>query len=139
MSVAMPSHRIGSEPFALLARIFNGLKRRGRVIDVIWFQQSADYARAVLALADECDDDDVRKMGATLRVMLGAYVAPPVVVTLPEPAAERTGRMRAVTVPASDSSERVAEAMPALPDNTVAEPPPAAPPEIEGRYVGRLR
>lgn len=109
MSVALPPQRIGSEAFTLLTRLFAGLKRRGRVIDVIWFQQSADYARAVLALADDCDEDEVRKISAALRALLRDYVAPP--QALP------------VTAPG---------------DSVGAEPavPPSLPAD---RYVGRLR
>ena len=129
MSVAMPSHRIGSESFALLARLFSGLKRRGRVIDVIWFQQSPDYARAVLALADECDDDAVREMGAALRGMLGAWVAPPMTAVI----------ALADSGPANPASAKM-HAGGATPEPEALDAAPAkAPDDIDNRYVGRLR
>ena len=85
MSIAMP-HRVGSTAFALLVRLFAGLKRKGRVIDVIWFQQDADYARAMLALADNTEDDAVREIAVSLRELLKDYLAlPPAEEPAPEP------------------------------------------------------
>lgn len=117
------SQRIGSTAFVLLTRLFAGLKRSGRVIDVIWFQKNAEYARAVLALADEDDDEAVRKLGAELRALLGDFLA----VASPPPSAPSptaTGRVAAVS----------------------ASPPPAATATVAAeagepldRYVGRLR
>lgn len=147
MSIAL-THRLGSDAFSQLARLFNGLKRRGRVIDVMWFQQNAEYARAVLTLADECDDDTVRDMGTTLRQMLGDWVAPPKPVPATAvPGVMATGRTAAVKLSTQATtavkvSTQEADALPATP---VAEKPPESPAmlaveeEPVDRYVGRLR
>lgn len=71
------SYPMNSKGFALLTRLFAGLKRAGRVIDVIWFQKNAEYARAVLARAAEDDDEAVRQIGAELEEMLRDFLAPP--------------------------------------------------------------
>ena len=108
---AVMSHQIGSAGFVQLTRLFAGLKRSGRVIDVIWFQQNAEYARAVLALAGENDDEAVRQIAATLQKMMRDFLAPPVTANTVIPVATTE------PVPA-----RAAE--------------PADPAD---RYVGRLR
>lgn len=114
MSIAM-SHRVGSDGFALLVRLFAGLKRKGRVIDVIWFQHDLNYARAILALADDTEDDSVREISANLREKMRDVLAPP-----PPPAP--------VVV------ERAANVVPV---RAAAEAPEA--PSPENRYIGRLR
>ena len=116
MSIAMPpaTHRVGSAGFALLVRLFAGLKRKGRVIDVIWFQQDLDYARAILALADNTEDDSVREISASLRKIMRDVLAPPLSADV---AITRNGT--AVTAVAASPA-----------------PDLAAPDE---RYIGRLR
>lgn len=71
------SNTVSSRTFVLLTRLFSGLKRAGRVIDVVWFQQDANYARAVLARAAEDDDDTVRQIGRELQALLHDFLAPP--------------------------------------------------------------
>lgn len=127
MSVAMPSHRIGSEAFSLLVRLFNGLKRRGRVIDVIWFQQSPEYARAVLALADECDDESVRELGVSLRRILGEWLVPPVVVMVAPPVVSAApAPVPVVETGAETSTETASDGEDIVAGETA-------------RYIGRLR
>lgn len=115
MSVVL-SHRNGKAAFVQLTRLFAGLKRSGRVMDVVWFQQNAEYARAMLALADENDDEAVREIAANLRQLLPDYLYP----QAPPP---RTAvRAPAATLPARDAETAAAEAV-----------SPA------DRYIGRLR
>ncbi len=118
MSIAM-SHRVGSDGFALLVRLFAGLKRKGRVIDVIWFQQDLDYARAILALADNTEDDSVREISASLRKIMRDILAAP------------TAPASAESVVVRNSNNGVA-----VTGTPVAPPDPVAP---EDRYIGRLR
>lgn len=127
MSVAMTSHRIGSEAFSLLVRLFNGLKRRGRVTDVIWFQQSPEYARAVLALADECDDDTVRELGVSLRRILGDWLVPPVVVMVAPPVVS----VAPATVPVVETAAETSTENAKGGEDIVA--------GETARYIGRLR
>ncbi|MFP5441992.1 MAG: hypothetical protein ACLGHJ_10895 [Gammaproteobacteria bacterium] len=103
------SNTVSSRTFVLLTRLFSGLKRAGRVIDVVWFQQDAGYARAVLARAAEDDDDTVRQIGSELQALLADFLAPPP-SAVPEPA------------PA--------------PATVTPEPESQLPPD---KYVGRLR
>lgn len=73
MSLAMtPQQNSGS--FALQSRLFISMKRAGRVIDLVWFQQSAEYARAVLSTGDNMPDTEVRDIAAKLRQLLGSYL-----------------------------------------------------------------
>ncbi len=113
------SHRVGSDGFALLVRLFAGLKRKGRVIDVIWFQQDLDYARAILALADNTEDDSVRDISARLRKIMGAVLAAPTTQASAEAVVRNSNNAGAVTT-----------APAALPSDPVAP---------EDRYIGRLR
>lgn len=116
--------RMSSAAFALLTRLFAGLKRAGRITDVIWFQQNAEYARAVLQLAAQDDDEAVRRIGADLQELLRDFLAPP---PPPRPAAATaTGKVPAI---------KPAELRPA----PVVETAPAAAEEVVDRYVGRLR
>ena len=113
------SHRVGSDGFALLVRLFAGLKRKGRVIDVIWFQHDLNYARAVLALADDTEDDAVREISASLREKMRDILAPPAPAA---PVVERPGnRSGSNLVPVKAIAEDV------------------DPPTPENRYIGRLR
>lgn len=81
------SNTVSSRTFVLLTRLFSGLKRAGRVIDVVWFQQDASYARAVLARAAEDDDGTVRQIGSELQALLADFLAPPAVPEIaPAPA-----------------------------------------------------
>lgn len=88
MSIAN-SNQISSAGFVLLTRLFAGLKRAGRIIDVIWFQKNPDYARAILQLAAEDDDEAVRKIGAELKVLLRDFLAP-IAVAPQQPPPERS-------------------------------------------------
>lgn len=118
---AVLSHRNGSAAFVQLTRLFSGLKRSGRVMDVIWFQQNPEYARTILALADENDDPTVREIANTLRRLLPDYLELEPVA----PSPRATGRVAAITVPA--------------PATTAENPGPEEEPTPENRYVGRLR
>ncbi len=109
MSLAMtPQQNSGS--FALQSRLFISMKRAGRVIDLVWFQQSAEYARAVLSTGDNMPDTEVRDIAAKLRQLLGSYLNQdqnkvavlPVAraVPSPEPVATAT-----VVTPAAEQAE----------------------------------
>lgn len=101
MTVMSPQQNSAS--FALQSRLFVSMKRAGRVIDLVWFQQNAEYARAILSAADNMPDVEVRDIASKLRDILREYlgqgpatnkvsvlpvakVAPPVAVA-PAPAA----------------------------------------------------
>ncbi len=109
---------IGAEGFAVLTRLFVALKRAGRVIDVVWFQQSPDYARAVLALADELDDAEVNDAADRLRLQLYDYLSP-----------RRNG----------SSSVRPPVAAAPVERERVVEPPPAPSAPLAPRYKTSLR
>lgn len=74
MSLVM-SPQQNSASFALQSRLFVSMKRAGRVIDLVWFQQSPEYARAVLSAADNMPDAEVRDIAAKLRSILADYMA----------------------------------------------------------------
>lgn len=78
---------IRTESFALMTRVFSALRRTGRLVDMIWFQENAEYARAVLALAEELPDPEVHEMVQRLRQQLHGFLAGTVksVVVAPEP------------------------------------------------------
>lgn len=115
MSVVMSPQSTSVGCFALQTRLFAGMKRAGRIIDVVWFQQDADYARAMLALADKTGDEGLREVVAGLRDMMRDLLAPvPVAATSVMPAA--------------------VVLQPVVP---VEVPPVQA--EILDRYIGRLR
>jgi hypothetical protein len=65
-----------SASFALQSRLFVSMKRAGRVIDLVWFQQSPEYARAVLSAADNMPDAEVREISGKLREVLADYISP---------------------------------------------------------------
>lgn len=136
-----------SSVFLLVTRLFAGLKRAGRVTDVVWFQKNPEYAREVLRLAAEDDDESVRKLGADLQVHLRDFLAIP-------PPKMATAKVAAITVPAAApvAVAAVPVAAPAAmapvtpiaqPDIAVmAEPAPVepvAPEKFVNQYIGRLR
>lgn len=112
MSLAMDTH-MKTDSFALQTRLFVALKRSGRVVDMVWFQQNPEYARMVLGLADTLEDLDVSDAVLRLRTGLRDFLAVPKVAVLPVP---------------SKPSVEVAPAV-----------VPAAEPEPENRYVASLR
>jgi hypothetical protein len=73
MFLAM-SPQQNSASFALQSRLFVSMKRAGRVIDLVWLQQSPEYARAVLSAADNMLDAEVRDIAAKLRDILADYI-----------------------------------------------------------------
>lgn len=85
MSVMSPQQNSAS--FALQSRLFVSMKRAGRVIDLVWFQQNAEYARAILSAADNMPDVEVRDIAGKLRDILRDYLgqgpAPNKVAVLP--------------------------------------------------------
>lgn len=119
---ALLSHRNGSVAFVQLTRLFAGLKRSGRVMDVVWFQHNPEYARAILVLADESDDNSVRQIAVTLRKLIPDFL---------EPTPRATGRFAAVTALDAESARARITA-----DEETA---PTGAPVQEDRYVGRLR
>jgi len=114
---------IGADSFALLTRLFMALKRAGRVIDVVWFQESPEYARAVLSLADELDDNDVAEAADRLRLKLHEFLAP-----------RRNGSAKPRPPVAEVPVERVAAYEPPQ-----ARPQPQQPQPFEPRYKTTLR
>lgn len=82
MSLVM-SQQQNSASFALQSRLFVSMKRAGRVVDLVWFQQSVEYARAVLAAADNMPDVEVREISARLRELLRDYLGQGKVAVLP--------------------------------------------------------
>lgn len=73
MSLAM-SPSLNRATFALQSRLFVAMKRAGRVIDLVWFQQNPEYAGAVLDTCARMADQEVRSLGETLRPLLGEYL-----------------------------------------------------------------
>lgn len=82
MSLVM-SPQQNNASFALQSRLFVSMKRAGRVIDLVWFQQNVEYARAVLVAADNMPDVEVREIAARLRELLRDYLGPAKVAVLP--------------------------------------------------------
>lgn len=74
MSLVM-SQQQNSASFALQSRLFVSMKRAGRVIDLVWFQQNVEYARSVLSAADNMPDVEVRDISGKLREILRDYLA----------------------------------------------------------------
>ncbi len=72
----------GSTHFALQTRLFVGLKRAGRIVDLIWLQQSPEYARTVLALAEAASDAELRETAMRLRELMADFLAPAKVTVL---------------------------------------------------------
>lgn len=113
MSLVM-SASMNRATFALQSRLFVAMKRAGRVIDLVWFQHSAEYARAVLDTAARMSDTEVTTLAENLRQLLGDYLnqtpimatvlplRPP--VALPNPASEplpASGEPASVETPAA--------------------------------------
>lgn len=115
MSVVMSPQGSSVACFALQTRLFTGMKRAGRIIDIAWFQHDADYARAMLALAEKSADESLRDIVNGLREMMRDVLVPtPVDVAVVMPAATLPGPVvAAVGAPVQE--------------------------EILDRYVGRLR
>ncbi len=106
MSEAM-SPSLNRVTFALQSRLFVAMKRAGRVIDLVWLQHNAEYARAVLDTAERMQDGEVQEIARRLRGLLGDYLAQgtaKVALLRPAPA--------------------VAVTPPAPPEAVVAAPPP---------------
>ena len=81
MSLAT-SPAVSSPSFALQSRLFLHLKRAGRIIDVAWFQQNAEYARAVLSAAEELKDAEISTIALRLREELKDFLGPARVTVL---------------------------------------------------------
>lgn len=73
MSLVM-SASMNRATFALQSRLFVAMKRAGCVIDLVWFQHNAEYARAVLDTAARMSDMEVRTLAENLRQLLGDYL-----------------------------------------------------------------
>ncbi len=57
------------EELALQTRFYVSVRRAsGRVIDMVWFRQNKEYARAMLDFADNIADRDVRDASRSLRL-----------------------------------------------------------------------
>jgi hypothetical protein len=82
MSLVM-SPSLNRATFALQSRLFVAMKRAGRVIDLVWFQHNAEYARAVLDTAARMSDDEVRSIGENLRKLLYEYLGQGKAAVLP--------------------------------------------------------
>ena len=110
MSLVM-SQQQNNASFALQSRLFVGMKRAGRVIDLVWFQQNVEYARAVLAAADNMPDVEVREISARLREVLRDYVGAGKVSVLPvarpAPAAEAAEAAVAADADGSDADRYI--------------------------------
>lgn len=122
-----------SSVFLLVTRLFAGLKRAGRVTDVIWFQKNPEYAREVLRLAAEDDDESVRKLGADLQVHLREFLAIPAPKTATAKVAAVSSPVAAPAVAAAVANRAPTVAMPA----PAVEEPVAD--EFANKYIGRLR
>lgn len=113
MSLVM-SQQQNNATFALQSRLFVSMKRAGRVIDLVWFQQNVEYARTVLGTADNMPDVEVREIAGKLREALRDYLGQGKVAVLP------------VSRPAAQPTETPS-----------AEEP--APPSDDARYITSLR
>ena len=57
------------EELALQTRFYVSVRRAsGRVIDMVWFRQNKEYARAMLDFADNIADREVRDASRSLRL-----------------------------------------------------------------------
>lgn len=124
MSLAM-SPSLSRSTFALQSRLFVAMKRAGRVIDLVWFQHSAEYAQAVLDTAGRMSDAEVRELAANLRGLLGEYLVPA--------AASAPAPVRPAPTAASPAPATVTPLPAALPDTA-----PAPPAELD-RHLTSLR
>lgn len=121
MSLAS-SPSVSSPGFALQSRLFLNMKRAGRIIDVAWFQQNAEYARAVLGAAESLKNEAISEIANSLREELKDFLSPARVTVL--------SVAKPVVPPAADE-------MPA-PAAEAEAAAAAAAPTIK-RYVGSLR
>lgn len=111
--MSLSSRAASSAAFGHLSRLFMAMKRHGRIIDVLWFQHSPDYARAVVAAAAATDDPAIHEILLSVRSCFASHLAPATVTPL-------------------------AAARPPAPAAATPAPPPA--PTVDPRrYVGRLR
>ena len=59
---------LSDEDLALQTRFYVSVRRAsGRVIDLVWFRQNKEYARAVLDYAESMSDHEVRDAARRLR------------------------------------------------------------------------
>jgi hypothetical protein len=61
---------VSNESFVLLSRLSTNLRRRGRLLDLVWFQHSPAYAEAVLELAEQLGSAELNDLVRRLRVSL---------------------------------------------------------------------
>ncbi len=61
---------VSNESFVLLSRLSTNLRRRGRLLDLVWFQHSPAYAEAVLVLAEQQGSAELNDLVRRLRVSL---------------------------------------------------------------------
>lgn len=60
---------LSDEDLALQTRFYVSVRRAsGRVIDLVWFRQNTEYARAVLDYAESISDREVRDVARRLRL-----------------------------------------------------------------------
>ncbi len=68
-TVRVVTPRYSDEELALQTSLYIALRRAsGRVIDLVWFRQNPEYARAVLEYADTMTDRDVKESARRLRL-----------------------------------------------------------------------
>jgi hypothetical protein len=65
---------IRTESFANMTRVFAALRRTGRLVDMTWFQENAEYARAVLSLAEQLNDPQINDTVLRLRQQLQGFL-----------------------------------------------------------------
>ena len=63
-----------SETFLLMTRVFAALRRTGRLVDMVYFQENAEYAIAILHTADHLHDAEISKVVARLREQLRPFL-----------------------------------------------------------------
>ncbi|HMU87923.1 MAG TPA: hypothetical protein PKL69_08570 [Agitococcus sp.] len=66
----MPTERNSplEDDFTIHTQFYVAVRRAtGRVIDLVWFKQNKEYARAVLDYADAISDREVRDLSRRLR------------------------------------------------------------------------
>ena len=65
---AIERNALSDEDFAVQTQFYVAVRRAtGRVIDLVWFRQNKEYARAVLDYADAIGDREVRDLSRRLR------------------------------------------------------------------------
>jgi hypothetical protein len=63
-----------SETFLLMTRVFAALRRQGRLVDMVYFQENAEYAINILAAADHLRDAEISNIVARLRSQLRPFL-----------------------------------------------------------------